>query len=63
MHGGEERVCPYCDGKGYVPVEGTRENGTDLCDTRTWVRKDCPLCGGTGRLYGGADSSESKDSD
>ncbi|GEM_PF-5758878 len=61
MHGTEGRVCPYCNGKGYVPVEATRENNTGLSDTRTWVRKDCPLCGGTGRLH--SDSSESKDSD
>jgi hypothetical protein len=43
----EGRVCPYCDGKGYVSVDTQHTDS----DTKTWIRKDCPLCQGTGHLY------------
>ena len=62
MQAGEGRVCPYCLGKGYISVEVHPDDATGSCDTKTWVRKDCPLCEGAGVLYGGKESSESKDS-
>ena len=44
---GEGRVCPYCEGKGCVSAEIVTAEGTT-----TWVSQACPLCLGTGRLYG-----------
>ena len=46
----EGRVCPYCEGKGCVLVEMVTAEGP-VRITR-WVSQDCPLCLGTGRLYG-----------
>ena len=57
IHPGEERVCPYCDGREYVFVEAFSHDGP--VGTKTWVRTDCPLCNGTGRLYGGTESDGS----
>jgi len=51
----EGRVCPYCDGKGYVSVDTQHTDS----DTKTWIRKDCPLCQGTGHLLGNAEPHES----
>jgi hypothetical protein len=50
----EGRVCPYCEGKAYVSVEASDDN-QGLGDMKTWARKDCPLCGGTGHLLGDAE--------
>ena len=49
------RVCPYCEGKGYVLDRALTHDG----NTKTWTRRDCPLCNGTGQLYGGTESCQS----
>ncbi len=53
-HAQEGTVCPYCAGKGYVleeienvPAEHAGQTG----GPKTWTRKKCPLCGGTGRIF------------
>jgi hypothetical protein len=51
----EGKMCPYCEGKGYVLVEVLTHDGS----TKTWARRDCPLCDGTGRLYGSTESGGS----
>ncbi len=48
MPGGEGRVCPYCEGKGYVSVEVHADDNQGLGDMKTLAFKDCPLCGGRG---------------
>jgi hypothetical protein len=50
-------VCPYCGGKGYVSDEVYLDHNDVSGDTKTWVRKNCPLCGGTGHLRGDGESS------
>jgi hypothetical protein len=52
---GEGKVCPYCEGKGYVLDRALTHDGS----TKTWVRSDCPLCDGTGQLYSGTESCQS----
>ncbi|MGA8214184.1 MAG: hypothetical protein WB799_11355, partial [Candidatus Sulfotelmatobacter sp.] len=49
------KVCPYCEGKGYVSVVVDLSPDNDPRErlSRTsWVRKDCPLCDGKGRISG-----------
>lgn len=50
----DRRVCPYCEGKGFisVEVEVAIDEPDRIGNTKTWSRQDCPLCGGTGNLYG-----------
>ena len=36
------KVCPYCEGKGYVLDQALTHDG----NTKTWTRRDCPLCDG-----------------
>ena len=55
MPAGEGRVCPYCEGKGYVLDQALTHDRS----AKTWVRRDCPLCDGTGQLYGGTESCQS----
>jgi len=60
MPGGEGKVCPYCNGKGYVSVEVQHtDDSHGRSDIKTWVRKDCPLCRGTGHLVGDGKSNDS----
>ena len=54
VDGGTGGVCSYCKGKGHD--QEPRGEG----DKKTWVRRDCPLCKGMGRISID-DSSESKD--
>jgi hypothetical protein len=51
----EGRVCPYYAGKTYVleaienvPTETGEQTGRGV---KTWTRKKCPLCDGTGRVF------------
>jgi hypothetical protein len=53
----EERACPYCEGKGYVSVEEYSEDNNDFGEVKTWVRKNCPLCGGVGHLVDDKESN------
>ena len=49
------KVCPYCEGKGYVSVVVDLPPDNDpreRLSRTTWVRKDCPLCDGKGRISG-----------
>jgi hypothetical protein len=55
------KVCPYCNGKRHVVVLMDSNRGDDL-DGKTWVSEDCPLCEGSGWVYGENDSTDSKDS-
>jgi RecJ-like exonuclease len=52
---GTAKVCPYCEGKGYVSVIADLPSADDpreeLSGT-TWVRKPCPLCDGKGSISG-----------
>jgi hypothetical protein len=57
MAAGEGRVCPYCEGKGCVLVEVFIPDGP--VSTTAWVSQDCPLCEGTGRLYGSTEPADS----
>jgi hypothetical protein len=52
-------VRPYCDGKGYVSIEAHSNENHAFGDVKTWVRKDCPLCGGTRHLQGDTESTNS----
>jgi hypothetical protein len=49
------RACPYCAGKGYV-IDGiekvSTQHGEQTIGAKNWMRKKCPLCGGTGRVFG-----------
>jgi hypothetical protein len=51
----EGKVCPYCAAKGYVLEEIENvltEHGKQTgIGAKTWTRKKCPLCGGTGRVF------------
>jgi len=55
------KVCPYCEGKGYVsvvveiPANGDPNEGLSRT---TWVRKSCPLCNGRGRIFGDYNRNE-----
>jgi len=53
---GRGKVCPYCEGKGYVSVAVDLPPGDDPSEERGrmtgWVRKTCPLCDGKGRISG-----------
>ena len=51
----EGRVCPYCDGKGYVLDQPLTHDGS----AKTWVRREYRLCDGTGQVYGGTESCQS----
>jgi hypothetical protein len=52
---GINKVCPYCEGKGYVSVAvelPPTDNPREEMSGTTWVRKPCPLCDGKGRISG-----------
>ena len=49
------KVCPYCEGKGYVSVIADlppADYGREELSRTTWVRKPCPLCDGKGSISG-----------
>lgn len=52
---GTGKVCPYCDGKGYVSVPADLPPDDDSrkeLSRTTWVRTPCPLCDGKGSISG-----------
>jgi hypothetical protein len=52
---GTAKVCPYCEGKGYVSVAVDLPPDANPCEElsrTTWVRNCCPLCDGKGRISG-----------
>ena len=52
---GTAKVCPYCEGKGYVSVAVDLPPDDDLrkeLNRTTWVRRPCPLCDGKGHISG-----------
>ena len=52
---GTAKVCPYCEGKGYVSVAVEHPPDDDPREglsRTTWVRKPCPLCDGKGSISG-----------
>ncbi len=60
---GTAKVCPYCEGKGYVSVTvdlPPDDNPREELSRTTWVRKSCPLCDGRGRISSNDESPNSQ---
>lgn len=54
IESGTAKVCPYCEGKGYVSalVELPAYADFGKLSGTTWVRRTCPLCDGKGQIFG-----------